>query len=252
MRKIFIVGLLTIFLVGCGSFLAPVPVINKSPARNIPDAYEVKQGDSIYKIAWAYGVDYLDIAKWTKIKEPYSLSPGQIVYLKKSTIAKITPLDADSHQLKEPFVAKRLPAKEPEKRSKSPPEESPSVIFSGTPAKWNWPAEGKLVGEYAPDKGSNGIQIAGTEGSPIKATAAGQVVYVGQGLRGYGQLIILKHSEEFLSAYAHNKKLLVEEGQAIKSGQRIAIMGSSGTQTTMLHFEIRKDGKPVDPMKYLK
>jgi len=116
---------------------------------------------------------------------------------------------------------------------------------------WQWPAEGQLVGKFSRAKGQNGIQIAGAPGSAIRATAGGDVVYAGEGLRGYGKLIIVKHSPAFLSAYAHNRRLMVAEGARVKPGQQIAQMGSSGAARVMLHFEIRKDGKPVDPLKFL-
>ncbi len=249
MRKISICGLLVLFLAGCASPPVPIPVINKSPSRDIPKAYEVKQGDSIYEIAWAFGVDFLDIAKFSDLKKPYKLSAGQIVYLQKRE-ATVTALGSDEQP--QPVIAKKLPAKKPAPKLTAQTESLSSVSFAASPSKWNWPAEGNLVGKYSIDQGNKGIQIAGTEGSPIKATAAGEVVYAGQGLRGYGNLVILKHSPEFLSAYAHNQKILVEEGQAVRSGQQIAMMGSSGAQSTMLHFELRKNGQPVNPLSYLK
>ncbi len=247
-----------LFLGGCRT-AQPVPVINKSPDRTIPDAYKVKSGDSIYNISWAFGVDYLDIAEWSEVKAPYNLSPGQVVYLRKPEV-KITGLStstgsasttAASAQVEnQPLVATSLP----ETTAPAPvaqPSTAAKVSFSKNPGKWNWPAEGKLVGKFSPGDGRNGIQISGASGSPVKATAAGEVVYVGEGLRGYGKLIILKHSEQYLSAYAHNQDLMVKEGEAINSAQQIATMGDSGAQSTMLHFEIRKDGKPVDPLKFL-
>ena len=250
MRKFSFIHIFIFLLVGCGSYIPPIPVINKSPDRIIPEAYQVRQGDSIYNISWAFGVDYLDIAEWSELKPPYSISPGQVVYLKKPTV-KTTGLGTSSNQALKPVVAKKLPENQPAKVATTAPATSTQVQFSASPGKWNWPAEGKLVGKFSPDSGSNGIQIAGLGGSPIKATAAGQVVYVGEGLRGYGKLIILKHSEKYLSAYAHNEKIMVEESQMIESGQQIATMGSSGTESTMLHFEIRKDGKPRDPLTFL-
>lgn len=253
MKKHPVTICLILLLAGCMSS-APVPVINKSPLRNIPEAYEVRQGDSIYKIAWAFGVDFLDIAKFSNLKKPYKLTPGQVVYLQKREV-KVIALGSDdlsSNELSEPAIAKELPVKKPRARPSTQAKAVPSVSFSSSPKKWNWPAEGKLVGNYSLKQGSKGIQISGVDGSPVKATAAGDVVYAGEGLRGYGKLIILKHSADFLSAYAHNKKILVKEGQTIQSGQQIATMGSSGAQSTMLHFEIRKGGKPVNPMRYLK
>lgn len=253
MRQIFIsklknfalFGLITI-MIGCGS-AQPVPVINKSPDRIIPEAYQVKSGDSIYNIAWSFGVDYADIAEWSEIKAPYKLNPGQVVYLHKPTV-KITALSSGLED-QGAAVATSLPEVE---LAPVPQTSTTPIHFSKSPGKWNWPAEGNLAGKFSPSSGRNGIQITGTKGSVVKATAAGQVVYVGEGLRGYGKLIILKHSDAFLSAYAHNENIIVREGENIASEQQIATMGDSGAQSTMLHFEIRKEGQPVDPLIYLK
>ncbi len=251
----FVMGIIVVALIGgCAPHSIP-PVINKSPARHIPDAYVVKRGDSIYNISWGFGLNFQDIAKWNGLKKPYAVKFGQVIVLRKEATgktAKTRPLNARASATKQAAVATTLPAKRLAPSPKRNTANAPAVVFSKSPAKWNWPAEGKLAGKYAPVKGSNGIQIAGVAGSPIKATAAGNVVYAGEGLRGYGKLIIVKHSIRFLSAYAHNQDILVKEGQSIKSGQQIARMGSSGTQVTMLHFEIREDGKSVDPLKYLK
>ncbi len=248
MRQYLLCGFLILLLTACVSPAVPIPVINKSPGRNIPPAYEVKQGESIYEIAFAFGVDFKDIAKFSNLKKPYKLKPGQTVYLRKREARVVTPDDEQPRLA----VARELPAKKNLPQAAAAPLVAlPSVAFSESPAQWNWPAEGKLIGKYSLGQGNKGIQIAGVEGSPVKATAAGEVVYAGRGLRGYGNLVILKHSPEFLSAYAHNRELLVEEGEAVRTNQQIATMGSSGAQSTMLHFELRKNGQPVDPMNYL-
>ena len=116
---------------------------------------------------------------------------------------------------------------------------------------WIWPANGEVLSQFSPDDGRNGIDIAGADGSPIRAAAKGKVVYAGTGLRGYGLLIIIKHDETFLTAYAHNRAVKINEGDAVESGQIIAEMGQSGTDSVRLHFEIRRDGQPVDPLEYL-
>ncbi|MGY5652210.1 murein hydrolase activator NlpD [Vibrio cincinnatiensis] len=131
-----------------------------------------------------------------------------------------------------------------------------TVIKSKQPndkvAKWLWPTKGRVIKSFsAGDQGNKGIDIAGQRGQPIISTAAGSVVYSGNALRGYGNLIIIKHNDHYLSAYAHNDQLLVKEGQSIKAGQKIATMGSSGTNSVRLHFEIRYQGKPVNPQRYL-
>jgi lipoprotein NlpD len=118
--------------------------------------------------------------------------------------------------------------------------------------EWRWPASGRVLVPFNGNNGLNkGIDIDGNLGQPVLAAAAGEVVYAGSGLRGYGKLLIIKHNQNYLSAYAHNQRLLVQEGDVVKMGQRVADMGSSGTDRVKLHFEIRRDGTPVDPMRYL-
>ncbi len=248
MKKVAIIFLLSMAAGACSGPLN-TPVINKSPDRVIPEAYEVRTGDSIYNIAWAFGVDHLDLIKWNRLKRPYRVAPGQIVRLQEPT-AKTVALDPEIEQSK---IATALPQKQPvQPEPAAPPSTTaPKVGFSSVPGKWNWPAEGRLTGKFIPSKGRNGIQISGSEGSAVKASADGEVVYIGEGIRGYGKLVIVKHSEQFLSAYAHNKEIVVSEGQRVKSGEQIARMGNTGAPSTMLHFEIRKDSVPVDPLKYL-
>ena len=255
MTRAITILMCTAWLFGCGPKAANPPVINKSPDRVIPEAYAVKAGDSIYNIAWAYGLDYLDIAEWNELKKPYPVESGQVLLLREQVV-KTTPLAEQTGEIEQEAIATALPAYEPPAPTPAPAASTETsaaktVSFSATPGKWNWPAEGKLVGRYSPSSGSNGIQIAGQEGSAVKATAGGEVVYVGEGIRGYGKMVIVKHSTEFLSAYAHNRDIMVKEGQPVQAGSQIASMGSTGTQSTMLRFEIRKDGKPVDPLKYL-
>ena len=117
---------------------------------------------------------------------------------------------------------------------------------------WHWPVKGELISQYSPGTGVNGIRIAGQRGAAVQAAASGAIVYVGEGLRGYGKLVLIKHNNTYLSAYAHNDAILVTEGQAINKGDPIARMGSSGSDRVMLHFEIREHGKPIDPLGYLK
>ena len=244
--------IVAVFMTACTPYSVP-PVINKSPARKIPTTYVVKSGDSIYNISWGFGLDFRDIAKWNGLKNPYTIKLGQVISLRKPPGKRTVKTAAVKPRASrpQPAVADVLPAKKAPPKVKPTVTVAPTVTFAKSPSKWNWPAQGKLTGKYSPSAGRNGIQITGTAGSPIKATAAGDVVYVGEGLRGYGKLIIVKHSTKFLSAYAHNRDILVKEGQTVASGQQIARMGNSGTQATMLHFEIREDGRSVNPLKYL-
>ena len=153
-----------------------------------------------------------------------------------------------------PKVATPPPSKPPVVAEAEPPpkpiEPAPQLNAGGV--SWHWPAAGSVIGTYVSgDQTKQGVDIAGNEGDPITATADGEVVYSGNGLIGYGELIIIKHNASFLSAYGHNRKRLVQEGDKVKAGQRIAEMGASAAARNELHFEIRKNGKPVNPLEYL-
>lgn len=148
-----------------------------------------------------------------------------------------------------PVLAKADPRPEPAPEAK--PQPAPEAVAAGPDdVPWIWPSAGKLVGQFS-ESGSKGIDIAGRAGDPVVAAGDGKVVYSGTGLRGYGKLIIVKHNTTFLSAYAHNQNLLVKEGQSVSKGQKIAEMGNTDSDQVKLHFEIRRQGKPVDPLKYL-
>lgn len=248
MKRLIPVLLGISLLVGCtSSGLIPVPVDDKGGYRDIPKIYSVQKGDTLYGISWAFGLDYKQVAGWNNIKPPYRIQIGQQIYLYART-PKHTKSQA------KPVVLNSLPRQRQDGKSQvaaAPAKET--IITSTTPTigQWSWPAQGKLVGKFSPSAGSKGIQIAGSEGTPIRATSGGQVVYAGEGLRGYGKLIIIKHSPEYISAYAHNKEILVSEGQNIANGQQIASMGQTDANMPMLHFEIRKGGNPIDPMKFL-
>ncbi len=264
-----IVWLLVCSLTACVSTPLP-PVINKSPHRTIPADYQVGPGESIYSISWEFGLDHLDIAKWNGLRPPYQLRSGQALRLRPGAVARplsddsntvvSTPLPAETAAAPKIAANDRPPpkAKPPAAATPSPPQPAAPAAAASKPlpktppGRWRWPARGKVIAGYSRSKGVNGIRIAATPGTPVVATAGGDVVYVGEGLRGYGKLIILKHSDTYLSAYAHNRRILVKEGERIGAGQQIAEMGSSGAERTMLHFEIRVNGKPQDPMKYLK
>lgn len=191
--------------------------------------YRVKSGDTLYSIAFESGVDYRELAAWNGIGPPYLIRPGQKL--------RLTPA----------FSAKTRPTAAPTR----PMTPAPAAIPDATPIRWAWPADGPVVREPSGSTTSRGLEIAGREGAPVRAAAAGKVVYAGSGLRGYGELIIVKHDETFLSAYAHNKRLLVQEGHQVKGGQVIAEMGRSDTTQVKLHFEIRRSGVPVDPTAFL-
>jgi lipoprotein NlpD len=212
--------------------LKPGQRIRLSPPRRDSDRVIVVAGDTLYSLAEDVGVSYRELARWNNISPPYVIRPGQSL--------RITPPGTSSAK------ASRSPVGN--KRSSSKAASSVNVRSAAKLGPWEWPADGSVVKRFGTNKG---LDIAGKRGQPVRAAAPGQVVYKGGGLRGYGQLIIVKHNRDFLSAYAHCDRIYVEEGDVIKRGQKIAAMGNSGTDQVKLHFEIRYRGSPVDPLKYL-
>lgn len=224
-------------LTGCDSGHTYAPVIEADMIDAIPEtgSHRVMRGETLYQIAWRYGLDYRYVAERNQIKPPYAIHPGEVIYLSDGSKILSPPLAAKPQPL--------TPAL-PEKKDAV----TPVLSFSPqhTNAKWVWPAKGKVVSGFS--SLNKGLNIAGHEGEPIYAAAAGKVVYCGNGLRGYGNLIILKHNSLYLSAYAHNRVIFVKEGQSVAKGQKIAEMGNTGSDKVMLHFEIRRAGKPVNPL----
>lgn len=224
----------------------------KAAARTAGDYYSVRRGDTLYSIAWQHGLNVNQLAGMNTIRKPYTIYIGQRLRVRPGS----TPLPATAPPQPKPAAQKSArsapqpatsasPATRP--AAAKPAPQLPSVVKS-----WVWPTQGRVMNGYRPDApGKKGIDISGKKGQPVKAAAAGKVVYSGSGLVGYGRLIIIKHNETLLSAYGHNSKLLVSEGDYVKAGQEIANMGSSGTDRTQLYFEIRKNGKPVNPLRYL-
>ena len=215
----------------------------KSASANVQKStlHRVVKGDTLYSISWNYNLDYKEIALWNNIAEPYVIYPSQSIRLtapliKRSIVKKTTP------------ATKTLPEKKPEVARKTSKEIEP-VKFAGK-IYWRWPTTGKLIKSTSPIS-KKGLDIAGSKGQIIKTSAPGVVVYSGSGLLGYGRLIIIKHNETYLSAYAHNSVLMVKEGDSVSSGQSIAKMGQDSNGQELLHFEIRKNGRPVEPINYL-
>lgn len=228
---------------GCGLShnYAPVTHAWYAPPQE-SEFHRVRQGETLYAIAWRYGLDYRDLAHINNLYPPYHLKIGEKLKLK-----------ANKKQIKSIGYNKKA-KKITQSRTKTRKWLSKINRTNGFKSVkyWFWPTRGKIVKRYSPIKGSKGIDIAGRAGQAIRAAASGRIAYSGSGLRGYGKLLIIKHNSEFLSAYAHNRKLLVKEGAWVKAGQRIAEMGKSGTHNVILHFELRKAGKPVNPLSYLK
>lgn len=215
--------------------------------------YTVVRGDTLYSIAWRYQLDYKQLADWNQIRSPYIIHIGQKIRLKAPLVVKQPPVVAkkDPHR-KKPVPSTPRQSSEAKQVVTTP---GPDNTMKAAPAasgkfKWQWPARGKLIASNSASN-RNGIAIQGVMGQTVTSAAPGKVVYSGNGLVGYGNLIIVKHNQSFLSAYAHNSRLLVSEGADVAAGQPIAEMGNSGTNNVKLYFEIRKDGKSVDPLRYL-
>lgn len=243
----------------------------------------VQKGDTLYAIAFQNGLDYRDLAFWNNLESPDVIKIGQILRLtppdspgsrakgvetlaaQDASSLKVRPLEEGPPLLTEP-KALRLPYSEANWAEVSGQKPAPAAtapkpadaVRTATAGQadspdeedWRWPAYGKLLGGFG-QGGGKGIDIAGERNSPVIAAAPGKVVYSGDGLRGYGKMLIVKHSDEFLTAYAHNQTLLAREGDWVKGGQKIAEMGDTDSDRVKLHFEVRQYGKPLDPLKYL-
>ncbi len=225
----------------------PVPHSTHHP-KPAPSVITVRKGDTLYGLAKRYRLSATRLARINDLKSPYLLKTGQTLTLLSKPEQK-----SKSHHTS---TATTVVATAPGTRYKPKPKPSNSgAARSGSDNKrvrWAWPVTGAVVNRFNNSRSdSKGIEIAGREGSPVRAAAPGKVVYSGNGLISYGNLVIIKHNHNFLSAYAYNRKLLVSEGDTVKAGQKIAELGRSGTASPRLHFEIRKNGKPVNPLSYL-
>ncbi len=254
-------------------------------------SHRVVRGDTLYSIAFRNGLDYRDVAAWNRIDAPYTIHVGQVLRLtppaarvapprhggnappaagRSAAGSAPAPFDAPQPTPAAPSApAASAPAAAATTAATPRPPPAPTTTPAPVPApatgasagaatreaasiSWRWPASGSLVGGFvAGDPTRQGIDLAGKAGDPVRAAAAGSVVYSGNGLVGYGELVIIKHDASYLSAYGHNRKRMVSEGEQVQAGQVIAEMGSSSASRDSLHFEIRRNGKPVNPLDYL-
>lgn len=216
-------------LVSCGTRdgLAPVDEAAWAPLNLHAATYKVKRGDTLYSIAFRYDADYKQLAKINNIRPPYHLAVGQVISLR-------TP---------------RGQIKRKVRRVKRHPQ---VYRHKTTSSKWSWPVRGSVKTYFAPGRGNKGINIAARKGSKVRAAQSGVVAYAGNGLENYGNLIIIKHSNNYLTAYGNNSRNIVKEGQYVGSGQVIAEVGVINRNYYGLHFEIRKKGKPINPLLYLR
>jgi len=256
--------------------------IGKPGAENAgkPGYYTIKPGDTLIRVGLETGQNARDIARWNNIENPNSLEVGQVI--------RVTPpgLDPSATAARgvntgrietRPLDAKPAPAASAPNGAAPPGASAPTAAAPPPPAvgtlppvaaatpppnsppagrdpdddvTWTWPAGGAVIGNFDEAK-SKGLTISGKAGDPVLAAADGRVVYAGSGLRGYGNLVIVKHNNTYLTAYAHNQALLVKEDQVVRRGQKIAEMGSSDAERVQLHFEIRRQGRPIDPARLL-
>ncbi len=259
-----IIMVFSLMVSGCLSDVSYAPVSNAwtSPKAK-GSTYTVKKGDTLYSIAWGFGLDYRALAVANNLSSPYAIRPGEKLIM--TTVAH------GAYSLSPPKVTTTKPAvaSSPSKAVILQPVTSqrrvvklyrPIKAVKRKPAlkvwpapKWRKPAWGRVVQGFSNTlAGNKGINIAGRLGEPIWASSGGIVVYSGDGVRGYGNLVIIKHNNSYLSAYAYNQRSLVRVGQSVVPGQRIALMGRNTSGRAMLHFEIRKNGRPVNPMRYLR
>lgn len=282
--QILVVTALAAMLGACANspMPAPAPVVDRTSTSGTaaaaaalepapPGYYRVKRGDTLYRIALENGQSYRDVATWNNIGNANQIEVGQLLRVVPPSAdpnaaagvatlpvapgtVQAQPIDASRPvgtpmtATPAPGVAPATPAATPSAAASAPAAPAPSAAADSS-IRMVWPASGQLIGKFD-EKGNKGIDIAGKKGDPVIAADEGKVIHVGP-LRGYGNLVIIKHNETYLTAYGHNDKVLVAEQSTVRKGQKIAEMGNSDTDRVKLHFEVRKNGKPVDPMRYL-
>lgn len=291
-------GFSSFFIWGCVSDTTYVPVENgwlQSNAKS--SSYRVNDGDTLYSIAWQFGLDYRALAQANHLLPPYQVTEGQILTMttipvtkQKSETSSAMPISPSEQNSETASAKSGLPSEQssaaasvnpqPQTVENSQPLEraipavnnhsafkpiltkkyaihsyplrrTHTIVSTSSVLKWQWPARGSITRYSNTVVGSHGIDIKGRLGEPVHAASGGVVVYRGDGVRGYGNLIIIKHNDNYLSAYAFLKKMRVHLGERIHAGEQIAVMGQTNAGRTLLHFEIRRNGKPVNPLGYL-
>ena len=281
--KLFALPLLIILFQGCASkFPESVPVDNtKNIIQECPDVYKAKKGDTIFSLSLKCGFDYKDVAAVNNIKKPYKISEGEEIRFDllrndsnpeavkndiKSEDVEIASFDDESLEeviqdepLTQEDIGEPIDINEPvatrEIYNSKSVKKTKEIVAKNTESLSNrfmWPTDGDVAKQFNPDEGLKGILIEGSLGQEVKSIAKGRVIYAGEDLKGYGKLVIIKHDDDILSVYGHNRELLVSEGQKISTGETISTMGETSDGKIHLHFEIRKNGLSVDPMNYFK
>jgi lipoprotein NlpD len=228
----------------------------------------VQRGETLTKIAWQHRIEQQQLAAWNGIVDPDALRVGQRLrlvpprgYVAAAPAPAPPPVTrAEPPPSRQPTPARATAPRQPAPRATPPPPARPSASAprpgnppaAAPPPRWSWPTDGRIVARFGSEDGiGSGIGIGGRDGQSVRAAAAGRVVYAGGGLMGYGQLVIIKHDETFLSAYGYNSELLVTQGQDVARGATIALMGQGPGRQARLHFEIRRNGVPVDPLLFV-
>lgn len=274
LNQFWVLALVVLTVSGCSSRNKPAPVVESKTAISLNKAskasingsvYRVKKGETLYSIAFRANTEIKVLAKLNNLSPPYKIFPNQKLILSRNS----TQASTNKHSVKKPTKSSGTTStkvtnkpvasnKKPaygkvvsgQKTSKKPA--SQATTFSQKIREWRWPASGKVISTFSTAlQGNKGIDIAGRRGDKVKVAASGKVVYAGNALRGYGNLIIVKHNDDYLSAYAHNDKILVKEDQVVNVGDVIGRMGDTDAKRVMLHFEVRFRGKSVNPQKYL-
>ena len=236
---------LCLFMTGCHTPSAPIDHRPQPPSEKI-NYHLVSQGETLFSIAWRYEKDVQKLARANDIPQPYTIYRGQRLTLDTSRISRTASRSSSNSQ---PSASSSTNKSRASSKATVPaPKPTPSLAKSWL---WQWPVKGNVSKSFGSSSLFKGVDIQSFSGAPVVAAAPGVVVYSGSGLRGYGQLIIVKHSSVFLSAYAHNRTIFVKEGQSVTGGQKISEVGGDPSNRKRLYFEIRKDGKPVDPLRYL-
>lgn len=271
--RLILGAVLVSMLAACSSIKHKAPVSERTvtdaaPSKPLDDRsyYVVKKGDTLYRIALDFGQSYQELVTWNHLANPNDIKVDQVLRVAPPNSAakpgaQTAAIASNASGIETRQLAPPTPPNKTEPNGDKQPysdgklaemkkSDSAASEDKGEAAvAWMWPASGKVVAAF--DESKKGIDIAGKSGQAVVAAGAGKVMYAGSGIRGYGNLVIVKHTSTLLSAYAHNKKILVKEGQSVTKGQKIAEMGDSDADTVKLHFEIRQQGKPVDPLKFL-
>jgi lipoprotein NlpD len=245
---------LVLLLSGCNGNSNYAPVIEGNDAQpGAKNVHIVSRGDTLFSIAWRYNIDFRVLADTNGLRSPYTIFPRQKIYLStkasgKQSSKSVTTKNA-SASIRSSSQSATVNSHTPQQNSQSAAQKIDRTRY---PFRWQWPVKGKVIrGFMVGPSPHKGIDIKSKIGNSVLAANSGKVVYAGSGLVGYGKLLIIKHDERYLSAYGHNSKLLVTEGQMVKVGQAIAKAGDTGTSEAKLHFEVRLDGKPINPIKLL-